>query len=87
MKDSRFAIDGDLSTSYCARTQYKVEPWWRVDLMKNTAVIGVLITTKDRHGKSFWYREQHFPKVSCLRKLREEWKFHDALTFLKQATV
>ena len=54
------AIDGvlltdvfnNVSRAQCAIThKTEDESWWRVDLMKNTAVIGVVITTRKNWGK------------------------------------
>ena len=58
--EARHAIDGilltdvfkNVSRAQCAIThKTEDESWWRVDLMKNTAVIGVVITTRKKTGK------------------------------------
>ena len=58
--EAQHAIDGilltdvrdNVSRAQCAITnKTENESWWRVDLMKNTAVIGVVITTRKRTGK------------------------------------
>ena len=58
--EARHAIDGilltdvfnNVSRAQCAITnKTEDETWWRVDLMENTAVIGVVITTRKRTGK------------------------------------
>ena len=58
--EAHHAIDGilltdvrdNVSRAQCAITdKTENESWWRVDLMKNTAVIGVIITTRKNWGK------------------------------------
>ena len=58
--EAHHAIDGNLLTdvfdnasrAQCAITKKtEDESWWRVDFMKTTAVIGVIITTRKNWGK------------------------------------
>ena len=59
--EAHHAIDGSLLTdvfddemrAQCAITDNAVSgAWWRVDLMKYTAILGIIITTRNNSGNS-----------------------------------